>query len=140
MNPPVIVDTNVVVAGLITGNRTNPVALILNGMLSGKLLYLLSPALLEEYRSVLLRPKLVALHGLVESEVDQVLAEITANAMWREPAAARPAPDRNHDHLWALLDDFPGSVLITGDRLLQENPPRASVVVSPAGWIGGFAG
>ena len=49
MNPPVIVDTNVVVAGLITGNETSPVALILNGMLSGKLLYLLSPALLEEY-------------------------------------------------------------------------------------------
>ena len=43
MNPPVIVDINVVVAGLITGNNTSPVALILNGMVSGKLLYLLSP-------------------------------------------------------------------------------------------------
>ena len=110
-------------------------------MLSGKLLYLLSLALLDKYRSVLLRSKLVALHGLVESEIDQVLAEITANGMWREPTAARSATDRNDDHLWALLDDaVPGSVLITGDRLLQENPPGIRAVVSPADWIGGLAG
>lgn len=63
MTPPVfVVDTNVVVAGLITGLSNSPVASVLDAMLSGSLLYLLSPELLEEYRSVLLRPKLAKLH------------------------------------------------------------------------------
>lgn len=137
MTPSVfVVDTNVVVAGLVTATNDSPVAAILDEMLSGTLLYLLSPALLKEYRSVLLRPKLTKLHGLSESQVDQLLVEITANGIWREPTVGLPAPDRNDDHLWALLGDFPGSVLITGDRLLQGNPPAGNTVVSPTVWAG----
>jgi len=130
MTPPVfVVDTNVVVAGLITGADRSPVALIMDAMLSGSLLYLLSPELLAEYRSVLLRPKLTKLHGLTEAEVDRLLVELTANAMWREPKPASPA--RGDDHLWALLNAYAGSILITGDRLLLENPPARSSVISP---------
>jgi len=136
MSPPVfVVDTNVVVAGLITGSGDSPVA---DAMLSGALLCLLSPALLDEYRSVLLRPKLVKLHGLAEVEVDQLLVELTANAIWREPTSASPAPDRGDDHLWALLGAYSGSILITGDRLLLENPPVRSSVMSPKTWVDSF--
>ena len=139
MNVPVfVVDTNVVVAGLITGESRSPVALILDEMLSGSLLYLLSPELLAEYRSVLLRPKISKLHGLTGAEVDCLLVELTANAMWREPKAASPAPDRGDDHLWALLGTHPESILITGDRLLLENPPTRSSVVSPKTCIDSF--
>jgi len=54
MSPPVfVVDTNVVVAGLLTGTSRSPVALDLDAMLSVALVLLLSPALLDEYRSVL---------------------------------------------------------------------------------------
>jgi predicted nucleic acid-binding protein len=71
MSPPVfVVDTNAVVAGLITGSNHNPVTSILDAMLSGALVFLLSPALLDEYRSVLSRPKLVKLHGLIEAQID----------------------------------------------------------------------
>jgi predicted nucleic acid-binding protein len=107
------------------------VAFILDAMLSGSLLYLLSPELLAEYRSVLLRPKPTKLHGLAEAEADRLLVELTANAMWREPKPASPAPDRGDDHLWALLGAYAGSILITGDRLLLENPPTRSSVISP---------
>ncbi len=132
MTPTVfVVDTNVVVAGLITGSSRSPVALLLDAMLSGTLLYLLSPELLDEYRAVLLRPKLTRLHGLAEAEVDRLLVELAANAMWREPNPASPAPDRGDDHLWALLGAFSGSVLITGDRLLLEQPPASGSVISP---------
>ena len=132
MTPTVfVVDTNVVVAGLITGSSRSPVALILDAMLSGALLYLLSPELLDEYRSVLLRPKLTKLHGLAEAEVDRLLVELAANAMWREPNPASPAPDRGDDHLWALLGAFSGSILVIGDRLLLERPPASSSVISP---------
>ena len=59
MSPQVfVVDTSVVVAGLIMGASQSPVALVLDAMLSGTLIFLLSAALLDEYRSVLLRPKL----------------------------------------------------------------------------------
>ena len=59
MSPPVfVVDTNVVVAGLITGSSHTPIASVLDPMLSGTAVFLLSPALLDEYRSLLLRPKL----------------------------------------------------------------------------------
>jgi hypothetical protein len=82
MSPPVfVVDTNAVVAGLVTGSSRSPVALVLDAMLSGTLVFLLSPALLDEYRSVLSRPKLVKLHGLTEAQMDQLLVELTANAI-----------------------------------------------------------
>ena len=141
MTPPVfVVDTNVVVAGLITGSSDSPVVSVLDAMLSGALVYLMSPALLEEYRSVLLRPRLAALHGLAEAEVDQLLVELTANAVWREPTATDPALDRGDDHLWSLLAARSGSVLITGDRLLLDNPPATSSVISPSAWVKSFAG
>jgi len=41
MKPPVVVDTNVVVAGLISGAKENPVVTILDAMSSRRLLYLL---------------------------------------------------------------------------------------------------
>ena len=136
MSPPVfVVDTNVVVAGLVTAPGTSPVVAILDAMLSGRLLYLMSPALLEEYRSVLLRPRTANLHGLSEPEVDRVLVELTANAIWREPGRATPAPDPGDDHLWALLAAHDGSILITGDRLLQTKPPAGNRVISPSAWL-----
>ena len=136
MSPPVfVVDTNVVVAGLITGSSHSPVTPILDAMLSGALVFLLSPALLDEYRSVLSRPKLVKLHGLTEAQIDQLLVELTANAIWREPKPGFPASDRGDDHLWALLSVYSGSILVTGDRLLLENPPKRSSVISPSTWL-----
>lgn len=141
MSPPVfVVDTNVVVAGLITGSTDSPAALVLDAMLSGALIFLLSPALLAEYRSVLLRPKLVKLHGLTEAQVDRLLTELTANAIWREAENGPTAPDRGDDHLWALLNTYPKSTLVTGDRLLLKHPPTRSSVISPSTWLGDFAG
>jgi putative PIN family toxin of toxin-antitoxin system len=140
MSPPVfVVDTNVVVAGLITGSSDSPVALVLDSMLSGTLVFLLSPTLLDEYRSVLSRPKLATLHGLTEAQIDQLLVELTANAIWREPKPSPFAPDRGDDHLWALLSAYPGSILVTGDSVLLENPPKRSSAISPRTWLNDFA-
>ena len=44
--PAVIVDTNVVVAGLLTGDATSPVARILDGMLAATFPFVVSEALL----------------------------------------------------------------------------------------------
>jgi putative PIN family toxin of toxin-antitoxin system len=135
-----IVDTNVVVAGLITAQADSPTVQLLDAMLDGRLIYLLSADLLREYRTVMLRPKLARMHGLNETEIDALLTDITANALWRDPPAddLHQAPDPRDSHLWALLACDPSAVLVTGDLLLQENPRPGVSVISPAQWASDF--
>ena len=137
-SPVFVVDINVVVAGLLTSSSDSPVALVLDAMLSGALVFLLSPALLDEYRSVLCRPKLTKLHELTENQIDQLLVELTANAIWREPEPGSPAPDQGADHLWDLLRAYSGAILVAGDGLLLDNPPIQSSVISPGTWFNDF--
>lgn len=125
-----IIDTSVLVAGILSNNIDSSTARIVNAMLEGRIMHLLSPALLQEYREVLLRPKLRKLHGLSKAEVDQILSEITANAIWREPAESHSAPDPGEDHLWSLLQST-DAILVTGDQLLLNSPPRAASAILP---------
>lgn len=68
MSPAVcVVETNVVAAGLVAGSNWSPDALVLDAMLSGTQVFVLSPELLDEYRSVLSRPKFLKRHGLTEA-------------------------------------------------------------------------
>jgi predicted nucleic acid-binding protein len=88
---------------------------------------------------VLLRPKLMRLHGLNESQIKDFLVELTANAIWHEPSRPIiPAPDRGDDPLWALLTAHAGRILITGDQLLLNNPPERSSVISSATYLHEF--
>lgn len=128
----VVVDTNVLVAGLITADAQRPTARVVDEMLNGRLLFLSSPELLAEYRAVLLRPRLAALHALNAAEVDQILTEVTLNALWREPLGDGNAPDPGDNHLWALLDHEPRAILVTGDQRLLGEPHDKAMVVSPA--------
>ncbi|WP_420633951.1 putative toxin-antitoxin system toxin component, PIN family [Candidatus Palauibacter sp.] len=136
MTPPVfVVDTNVIVSALISSDSKAPPAQILEAMLGGGLLYLMSSDLLTEYASVLRRPRLVRLHGRSEAEIDQLLAELTANAVWCEAAVGDVAPDAGDNHLWALLSSWAGSHLITGDRLLVENASAGRLVLTPRDFV-----
>lgn len=132
-----IIDTKVLVAGLISSQPSSPTVTIVDAMLDGSLLFLLSPELIMEYRTVLLRPKLLSLHQLDETQIDLILTEITANALWREPIDQEtpPAPDPNDAHLWTLLATEPSAILVTGDRLLYENPPKLRSVISPSSCV-----
>lgn len=142
MTPPVVVDTNVVVAGLISTPGDSPVCRILDGMLAGSFPFLLSIELLDEYRNVLLRDPLRGVHGLSPDQVDVVLTEITANAVIREPEPDRTleAPDRGDDHLWRLQATTPGSTLVTGGRALLAHPPEFATVQSPRAFIDSISG
>ena len=133
-----IIDTNVVVSGLITANSTTPTTIILDSMLDGRLLYLLSADLLTEYSSVLRRPRLARMHGLTDEQLDRLLTELVANAMWRESVSAVKAPDRGDDHLWALLASNPQALLVTGDMMLLNDPPVERSVISPRSLVDSF--
>ena len=128
-----VIDTNVVVAALLSRAGDSPPRRLLDGMLVGAFHFLLSSDLLAEYRRVLLRRPIRARHGLTAAEVDTLLTDIAANAQVRDPADRRApsAPDRGDDHLWQLLHAAPGATLVTGDRRLLEQPPRFASVLTP---------
>ncbi len=129
--PTVIIDSNVVVAGLITNKPGATVCRILDAMLSGHLPYLLSPDLLDEYQRVLSRPRISQLHGLNPKEIDCILEDLAANAVWRDPTPSDDAPDPGDNHLWSLLNSQQGSILVTGDKMLTANPPGKASVITP---------
>jgi putative PIN family toxin of toxin-antitoxin system len=136
-----IIDTNVVIAGLITSQSVSPVAQVLDRMLSAALPFVLSPALLAEYRSVMLRPKIAACHGLLAHEVDTILTDIARHAVILQPGQPVPhhvkKPDPGDQMLWDLLALRSDLVLVTGDlRLLASSAAMAPRVVAPAMLIG----
>jgi putative PIN family toxin of toxin-antitoxin system len=131
-----VIDTNVVVAGLLTRDPDSPTARTVDAMLTARFVFLLSTALLTEYRRVLLRPRIQELHRLKSEEVDQILTEIVANAVIREPTTStESAPEPGDQHLWNLITSEPGTVLVTGDQKLLSRPPRGSSVLSPATFL-----
>ena len=112
-------------------------ALVLDGMLGARFVFLLSEHLLAEYRAVLLRPAIRDRHGLAEAEVDELLAEIVRNGIVRDPRRSdENAPDRHDQHLWDLAGSEPGAVLVTGDLELAKNPPAGAQVLSPREFVG----
>jgi predicted nucleic acid-binding protein len=126
----VIVDTNVVVAGLLTRDAASPVARILDGMLGAAFPFVISEALLGEYRTVLVRPHLRKLHGLSIIEVETVLADLAQHAIVLEPVAAPPAPDAGDQLLWELLAARADLRLVTGDKLLLRDSGMRGRVIS----------
>lgn len=137
-----VVDTNVVVSGVLTGGTNSPTARILDAMLAGRLPFVLSDALLVEYRVVLLRPAIRRRHRLDEDEVDAILEALVVNAGFRDPATADEDPDDDRpavegdDHVIALVAVTPGAVLVTGDRRLAEAVAEWRSSASPAAFAG----
>lgn len=127
-----ILDTNVVVSGLLTGDPTSHPARMLDAMLGGTVRCLISRELLAEYRAVLLRPAIRARHGLVDGEIDAILEQIALMCAVRRPASDHPTPpDPGDAHLWALMATEPGAILVTGDRALIDAAPEGWRIVMP---------
>ncbi len=126
-----VIDTNVVVASFLVRPSDSPVYRIVRGMLESRFSFLLSVELLSEYRNILTRPAIRRKHGLTDEQVDLFLEEIAFLGIVRELVPSHSAPDPGDDHLWQLLNAQPGSVLVTGDHELQNNPPDFASVLSP---------
>ena len=136
-----IIDTNVVVAGLLTSHADSPVARILDGMLGADFACVLSEALLAEYRSVLVWPRLCKLHGLSSPEIDTILLDIARHAVVLSPVktvATPVAPDPGDQFIWDLLTTRADLVLVTGDKLLLQDKAMQQRVVSPQAFITHF--
>ena len=133
----VIVDTNVVVAGLLTAHEASPVARILDGILAAAFPFVVSEALLAEYRTVLVRPNLRKLHGLTVAEVEALLTDLAQHTIVLTPVKASPAPDPGDQLLWELLAARADLLLITGDKLLLRDSGTQGRIVSPQTFVAG---
>ena len=136
--PAVIIDTNVVVAGLLTARDDSPVARILDGMLAAGFSFVVSEPLLAEYRAVLVRPGLRKLHGLTVADVEAILTDLAQHAIVLKPAAGPPAPDAGDQLLWDLLAARPNLLLVTGDKLLLQDAGMRGRVISAQAFVAGI--
>ena len=108
-----------------------------DGMLVAAFPFVVSEALLAEYRAVLVRPGLRKLHGLAVAEVETLLTDIAQHAIVLAPVAAPPAPDPGDQFLWELLAAKADLLLVTGDKALLRDPGMQSRVVSPHAFVQG---
>ena len=131
---PVIVDTNVVVASLITRDSHAPTAVIVDGMMSGRLRALLSTALLAEYRRVLLRPRVARIHQLTPAEIDTVLVGLARHATILEPNPIALPDNPGDAHIASLLRAWPDVALITGDSALAHRVSGEARSLTPTEW------
>lgn len=135
MTGPVVVDTNVLVSGLLTRDESAPTARIVDSILRGELHLLLSTDLLAEYRTVLLRPAIRKRHGLSEAEVDVLLGDIAEMAAFRETEPVSNAERRKDLHLHRLLSAAEGAILVTGDERLRRSVPPGVEALSPNSFL-----
>ncbi len=125
---PAVIDTNVLVAGLLTAVPFSPTARILDGMLTGQFRFLLSDELLFEYRDVLLRRNIARRHQLSQAEVDVLLTEIAANGIVLDVESPSTGRGRKEDdHLRQILAAEPSALLVTGGLLITQLENRARV-------------
>jgi predicted nucleic acid-binding protein len=137
LNRWAIVDTNVVVSGVISDRPGSPPQRIVDAMLSDRLRFLVSEELVFEYRRALLFPRIVARHGLPEAGVDVLLEDLLLNAGIRDaPVAAVGEVNgpgiSGDEHVVALLRAQPGAMLITGDGRLADAIGGWCQVLTPA--------
>ena len=128
---PIIVDTNVLIGGLPTANGPGTLARILDGMLDGRVRFIVSDALLSEYRAVLSRPALLARLQLTPAAVDALVDRLAQAGIAIEPVTAPPAPDPGDQFLWELLAATPEARLVTRDELLVRKGRMRRRVIRP---------
>lgn len=138
MTSAAIVDTNVVVAGLLTTYETSPVARILDGMFAASFQFVISEPLLDEYRVVLERPTLRRLHGLTTVETESLVVSLAEHAIVLDPVPTVPAPDPGDQHLWELLAARTDLCLVTGDKPLLQAETKELRILSPDAFAAGL--
>jgi putative PIN family toxin of toxin-antitoxin system len=132
---PALVDTNVVVSGLITGSAASPTAEVLDGMIAGRFRFVLSLDLISEYRDVLTRTRIRARHGLSEAQIETILKEVVANAAIVEVEPEPASRWKGDHHLLRVLTASANALLVTGDERLKARLPKGARVLTPREFI-----
>lgn len=128
----VIVDTSIIVSGLIS--PTGPPGKIVDALLQGFLVPVMSQATLAELEAVLMRPRLRTLFERAGVEAMNFLAEFRELAEIVEPDLTDIPVRNENDRIFLELAAArpPVDFLITGDRDFERKHYADVPVISPA--------
>lgn len=131
--PIAIIDTNVIVSGLVTSNKDAATTRVIRAMRSSRFLFLLSEDLLSEYMVVLSLPEVVAKHGFEPDELTWFIGSLIVRCLMR---ALPPADWSSDHHIESLVAAMPGAILVTSDKpLAQRMKKDGHAVMTPAGFV-----
>ena len=123
-----VIDTNVIVAALLTKNRDSATLRVVNAVLDGTIIPLYHQEILEEYNEVLHRPKF----HLRESTIQLVLNAVTQYGMEVFPQPSGEIFVDMDDLIFyevALEKRDDDAYLVTGN---QQHYPLKDFIVTPA--------
>ena len=124
-----VIDTNVIVASLLTRYYDSATARVMDAVYSGSVTPLICDEILAEYGEVLHRPRL----RLDAAKCDYILSLVAERALWLDPEHTDvPMPDED-DRVFleiALAGQYDyRSHLVTGNL---KDYPKATFIVSPS--------
>lgn len=122
-----VIDTNVIVSALLSSNlESNPVK-VFRAIVQERIVPLYNDEILEEYKSVLSRPKFHLNHSLIETVIKAIITD--GLNIDRTPAADIEFPDPKDLVFYEVALSVEDSYLITGNI---RNFPVKPFVVTPA--------
>lgn len=111
--PPVVMDTNVLVAGACR-HAGSQAYKMLCGVLSGQIPLILTPAIAMEYEDVLVRPGILALTGLTHAESIDLVTDLIALSMKTQTRFAwRPNLRDEKDNKFVEAAMHAGAIIVT---------------------------
>ena len=122
-----VIDTNVIVSALLSSNlESNPVK-VFRAIVQERIVPLYNDEILEEYKSVLSRPKFHLNHSLIETVIKAIITD--GLNIDRTPAADIEFPDPKDLVFYEVALSVEDSYLITGNI---RHFPVKPFVVTPA--------
>jgi putative PIN family toxin of toxin-antitoxin system len=132
----IVLDTNVLISGIITSH--GPAAKIIEAVQAGRLILCTSANLLQEFSEVILRPKMLRKYSELGIHADALLDYLRANAILVSgiPTQAVIAADPDDDYVIACAIDGEADYIISGDRhLLELESLNKILIVSPREFV-----
>ena len=132
----IVLDTNVLVSGLIVAN--GPSGRILDAILTGELTLIASAHLLQEFGEVTVRPHIVRKYPKVTENAETVIDYLRTHAtiVQGTPAAQFVVDDPDDDFVVACAIEGNAEYIVSGDEhllaLRQHGPIR---IVNPAQYV-----
>ena len=121
-----VIDTNVLVSGLLARNEDSSVVKVFCALLNGSITPLINEEIILEYEDVLHRPKL----KLPVALVDAIIYQIKNDGIYAEKYISNEIFNDPKDLVfYEIALSRPGSYLVTGNL---KHFPAKSFVVSPA--------
>ena len=126
-----VIDTNVIVAAMMSKHSDSATVKVINAVRDGRLRPVLSPDIVAEYGEVLSRSKF----QFVEADVRQTIDAIVSNAIFLEPKLSGETFADESDRVFyevALAGQSDDTRLVTGNL---RHCPVSPIVVTPAQMI-----